>query len=99
MTVPNANHEFNVTTHSARNQKHVFTREREIDRIAGVAQPKTVTVPLSLMTRLLIDASESDRMWLRDFKDDSIRIDSDLYEVLLAYQSLTASNESSRRAA
>jgi hypothetical protein len=87
-----------VTTHSARNKKHAFTREIEMDRITGLAKPKTVSVPLALMTRLLIEASESNRTWLRDFKDDLVRIDSDLYEVLLAYQDLSASGEMPQRA-
>lgn len=91
--------ESNVTTHSARNKKHAFTREIEMDRITGLGQPKTVNVPLGLMTRLLIDASESNRAWLRDFKDDLVRIDSDLYEVLLAYQEMSTSADLSQRAA
>lgn len=91
--------ESNVTTHSTRNKKHAFTRDLEMDRISGLGKPKTVSVPLALMTRLLIDASESNRTWLRDFKDDLVRIDSDLYEVLLAYQDLAASGELPRHVA
>ena len=70
-----------------------------MDRITGLGKPKTVSVPLALMTRLLIDASESNRTWLRDFKDDLVRIDSDLYEVLLAYQEMSTSGELPQRAA
>jgi len=68
-------------------KKHHFAREREIDRISGTSEPRTVSIPLSLITELLLDATKSNRTWLRDFADESIRIDSDLYEVLLAYQS------------
>jgi hypothetical protein len=46
----------------------------------------TVTVPLGDVLRLLADAVESNRTWLRDFEDDEITISSDLYEVVLAYQ-------------
>ncbi len=45
-----------------------------------------VTVPLSDVFPLLIDAIQSKRAWLQDFADDEITISSDLYEVLLAYQ-------------
>ena len=37
---------------------------------------------------LLIEAGQQQRAWLNDFADDLIRIDSDLYDVLLAYQEL-----------
>ena len=52
------------------------------------AEPQSdrVTVPLSDVFPLLMDAVRSERTWLRDFADDEITISSDLYEVLLAYQ-------------
>jgi len=59
-----------------------------LDRAAGVAAPKSVSVPLAQVTHLLIDAAETNRSWLSAFADDVVRIDSDLYEVLLAYQTL-----------
>lgn len=62
--------------------------QRELDRIAGVSEPKTVSVSLGEIVPLLIDAAESDRAWLSDFADDAVRIDADLYEVLLAYRQL-----------
>ncbi len=62
--------------------------ERELDRIAGTAEPKSVSIPLGKIVPLLIDAAEGDRAWLTDFADDSVRIDADLYDVLLAYQQL-----------
>ena len=36
----------------------------------------------------LCDAIDSDRTWLRDFRDDEVTISKDLYDVLLAYQKL-----------
>ena len=45
-----------------------------------------VTLPLGEVLPLLIDAVESRRQWVGDFRDDEITISSDLYEVLLAYQ-------------
>jgi hypothetical protein len=63
-------------------------RERELDRITGTAKPKTVSVPLGRIVPLLIDAVENDRAWLNDFADDAVQINSDLYDVLLAYQQL-----------
>jgi hypothetical protein len=45
-----------------------------------------VTLPLGEVLPLLIDAAESRRQWVGDFRDDEITISSDLYEVLLAYQ-------------
>ena len=37
---------------------------------------------------LLMDAVSNDRAWLNDFAEDTIRIDADLYDVLLAYQQI-----------
>lgn len=62
--------------------------ERELDRISGTAEPKSVSVPLGKIVPLLLDAAEGDRAWLSDFADDLVRIDTDLYDVLLAYQQL-----------
>lgn len=47
---------------------------------------ETVTIPLMEVMPLLVDAVQSERTWLRDFKDDELTISMDLYEVLLAYQ-------------
>jgi len=63
-------------------------RQRELDRITGTAEAKTVAVPLGKIVPLLIDAGKQQRAWLNDFADDLIRIDSDLYDVLLAYQEM-----------
>lgn len=64
-------------------------RARELDRLAGTARPKTVSVSAGDLIPLLMDAAENDRTWLRDFADDPVRIDVDLYDVLLAYQQLS----------
>ncbi|KLU02004.1 MULTISPECIES: hypothetical protein [Rhodopirellula] len=64
-------------------------REMELDRMAGLETPKTVSLPLAQVARLLIEAGQSNRTWLMDFADDVVRIDSDLYDVLLAYQDLS----------
>jgi hypothetical protein len=64
-------------------------REMELDRMAGLEKPKTVALPLAQVARLLIEAAQCNRTWLMDFADDVVRIDSDLYDVLLAYQALS----------
>ncbi|TWU51894.1 hypothetical protein [Rubripirellula reticaptiva] len=63
-------------------------REREIDRMTGSAAAKTVAIPLGKMVPLLLDAARADRAWLSDFADDTVRVDADLYEVLLAYSQM-----------
>ncbi len=63
-------------------------RERELDRISGAAEPKTVTVPVGKLVPLLMDAAKHQRAWLKDFAEDAVRIDADLYDVLLAYQQM-----------
>ena len=45
-----------------------------------------VTVSLSEVLPMLVDAVQCERTWLRDFDDDPISISTDLYEMLLAYQ-------------
>ncbi len=64
-------------------------RVRELDRITGTAAPKTVSIPLAEIVPLLLDAVHNNRAWLKDFSDDLVQIDSDLYDVLLAYKDLT----------
>ncbi|WP_231612467.1 hypothetical protein [Novipirellula galeiformis] len=73
------------------NPPHLAERqERELDRITGVAAPKTVDVSLKHIVPLLIDAERNNRMWISDFEEDTVRIDADLYDVLLAYQQFRA---------
>ena len=59
--------------------------DRELQRLAGDAAPETVAITLGQMVPLLMDAANKNRVWLTDFSDEVIRIDADLYEVLLAY--------------
>lgn len=61
---------------------------RELDRITGIAEPKMVSLPLGKIVPLLIDAAANDRAWLNDFAEDTVSINADLYDVLLAYQQL-----------
>jgi hypothetical protein len=62
--------------------------QRELDRISGTADPRTVMLPLGKLVPLLIDAVEHERVWLKDFAEDPVHIDADFYDVLLAYQKL-----------
>ncbi len=48
--------------------------------------PRKVSVPLSEVLPLLVDAVQSERTWLRDFGEEEMIISTDLYEVILAYQ-------------
>lgn len=44
--------------------------------------PKMKRVRLKQIVRVLSEALECDRTWLRDFADDEVKISADLYEVL-----------------
>ena len=48
----------------------------------------TVAVRLADMVPLLLHAARTERNWLRDFQDDIAQIPQDLYEILVAYQSM-----------
>lgn len=52
------------------------------------AAPRRVEVSLAEIAPVLADAINHQRGWLSDFSDDTVSIDADLYEVLLAYQQL-----------
>ena len=57
------------------------------DRLpATIPLRESVTLSLSEVLPLLLDATKNRRQWISDFDDDEITISSDLYEVLLAYQ-------------
>ena len=60
--------------------------ESPCSTLASGDNQDAITLPLSDVLPLLIDAIEDRRTWLRDFDNDQITISSDLYEVLLAYQ-------------
>jgi hypothetical protein len=50
--------------------------------------PRRVEVSLAEIAPVLADAINHQRGWLTDFSDDTVSIDADLYEVLLAYQQM-----------
>ena len=60
----------------------------EMDRMTGDAASKRVNVALVDIAPVIADAVASGRGWLTDFADETIQIDADLYEVLLAYQQM-----------
>ena len=47
-----------------------------------------VTVRLVDLLPLLIDATQKNRAWIKDFGNDNVTISQDLYEVALAYRSM-----------
>lgn len=62
--------------------------EDDRDIIAGTTVPRRVEVSLGQIAPILADALRSGRCWLQDFADDTVSIDADLYEILLAYAKL-----------
>jgi hypothetical protein len=90
-SVKNQGESGDFRTASPQHSASQHRRERELDRICGVNQPKSVAIPLATMVPLLMEASENNRVWLQDFQDETVRIDSDLYEVLMACQELQTS--------
>lgn len=50
-----------------------------------------VSMQLGDLLRVLEDAGQWDRTWLRDFADDDIKVSSDLYEILMTYSNLRPS--------
>jgi hypothetical protein len=66
--------------------------QRQLDQIAGVVPAKRVEVSLGEIAPVLADAITHQRGWLADFADDTVSIDADLYEVLLAYQKMRRLN-------
>jgi hypothetical protein len=62
--------------------------DHDRDQIAGTTAPRRVEVSLGQIAPILSDALRSGRCWLQDFADDTVSIDADLYEILLAYAKL-----------
>lgn len=62
--------------------------ERELDRAAGVARAKPMSMPLGKLAELLLDAAQSNRLWLQDFGDDLVTVDADVFEILMAYDQM-----------
>jgi len=56
-------------------------REQSMGSFSG----HDVPMPLSEFTRILADASDSNRAWLEDLKGETVRISPDLYEILRMY--------------
>lgn len=82
---PEANHQDDS---GAASELELMWREQELDRISGAADSKTVSVPLSKVVPLLLDAAENQRTWLDDFSGELLEMNADLYDILLAYQQM-----------
>ena len=52
---------------------------------------QNVVVKLAEILDPLTDAIDTDRRWLKDFRDDEVTISKDLHDVLAAYQKLKRS--------
>lgn len=63
---------------------------RSVD--CSTEKPRRVEVSLADIAPVLADAINHQRGWLSDFSDDTVTIDADLYEVLLAYQQMRRLN-------
>ena len=71
----------------ARNRLRVYYGPEQVLTAAeGTSARQMVTVPVSEVLPLLLEAARTRRAWLEDFSEDEMTISSDLYEVLLAYQ-------------
>ncbi|MEM6470725.1 MAG: hypothetical protein AAF802_14295 [Planctomycetota bacterium] len=73
--------------------------KRELDQITGNSPVKTRTVPLQNLVSLLIHAERFNRTWLKDFAEDTVTINSDLHDVLLAYAKMQADLDENEKAA
>jgi seryl-tRNA synthetase len=63
-------------------------QQRELDRLSGNGPARTMKMPLGVMVPLLMRAAENNHAWLEDFAEDTVEIDSDLHQVLMAFQNL-----------
>ena len=72
----------------ARNRLRIYygPDENVLTAEGGSSARQMVTLPLTEVLPLLVEAQHDRRTWLKDFSDDPITISSDLYEVLLAYE-------------
>jgi len=75
--------------HTQRQRKPLHSTDK---MIAGSVGPRRVEVSLADIAPVLADAINHQRGWLSDFSDDTVSIDADLYEVLLAYQQMRRLN-------
>jgi len=60
------------------NQKHEQDGQKVVVKLAEILDP-------------VIDAIDTDRAWLSDFREDEVAISKDLYEVLTAYRNIKRS--------
>lgn len=81
-------HQLRVFSPSANPADGENPRSEEHDRTSGITSPKRVSVALVDIAPVIADAVASGRGWLTDFAAETIQIDADLYEVLLAYQQM-----------
>ncbi|GAB5405977.1 MAG: hypothetical protein Aurels2KO_42080 [Aureliella sp.] len=56
------------------------------DPLAAAGEPSRVCVGAGEVFELLQDAITTNRAWLNDFRDDTIEIPQDMYEILVAYR-------------
>lgn len=60
------------------------------DSVSTLPEPE-ISVPLSCLMGVLQDAVQWDRTWLQDFADDQVKVSTDLYDILTAYNDLRPS--------
>lgn len=63
----------------------------DVDSKSDRSPDHQITVKFRSVVDSLVDAIQSDRTWLNDFRDDDIVISKDLHEVLVAYENLRRS--------
>ncbi len=68
------------------------SRLRIFDSNDPAANEPTINLTVAQIVPLLVDAFQTDRVWLTDFGNEPIRVTSDLYEILLAYQQMRRSD-------
>lgn len=69
----------------ARNRLRVYYGPEDVLTAAEGTPRQMVSVPVSEVLPLLLEAARTRRAWLEDFSADEMTISSDLYEVLLAF--------------
>ena len=71
----------------ARNRLRIYygPEDSVLTAEGGSSARQMVTLPLTEVLPLLVEAHRDRRTWLNDFSDDPITISSDLYEVLSTY--------------
>ena len=70
----------------ARNRLRVYYGPEDVLTAAEGSPPRQmVSLPVSEVLPLLLEAARTRRAWLEDFSADEMTISSDLYEVLLAF--------------